>query len=58
MVLMLCSPAPCLALQGESYAVLHAMSWVGALLNGTSPLHVKEDGTPVVSEWVHNRMIH
>jgi hypothetical protein len=32
--------------------VLHAMSWISALLNGTSPLHVKEDGTPVVSESV------
>eukprot|EP00197_Chlamydomonas_leiostraca_P001252 CAMPEP_0202885282 /NCGR_PEP_ID=MMETSP1391-20130828/41582_1 /ASSEMBLY_ACC=CAM_ASM_000867 /TAXON_ID=1034604 /ORGANISM="Chlamydomonas leiostraca, Strain SAG 11-49" /LENGTH=1167 /DNA_ID=CAMNT_0049568525 /DNA_START=90 /DNA_END=3594 /DNA_ORIENTATION=- len=33
--------------QGEEYAVLHGMCWVASLLAGTSPLHVRADGSAV-----------
>lgn len=33
--------------EGRALAVLHAMAYIGSLVAGTSPLHVKADGTPL-----------
>lgn len=36
--------------EGDAYAVLHAMCYVSALLDGTSHLHMAADGTPLTSQ--------
>ncbi|KAG2443413.1 hypothetical protein HXX76_001771 [Chlamydomonas incerta] len=35
--------------EGESLPVLHAMAYIGSLMAGTSPLHVRPDGTPLAA---------
>ncbi|KAG2443262.1 hypothetical protein HYH02_009335 [Chlamydomonas schloesseri] len=51
--LTLCLPlGPALASsaeEGEALPVLHAMAYIGSLMAGTSPLHVRPDGTPLAA---------
>eukprot|EP00198_Chlamydomonas_reinhardtii_P010883 XP_001700220.1 predicted protein [Chlamydomonas reinhardtii] len=42
-------PALASAEEGEALPVLHAMAYIGSLMAGTSPLHVRSDGTTLAA---------